>query len=159
MQGHGIDWDLHVVEDPRKVLTLAHLLAFNVQELGRMRHWVEDNQRAFRQLQGEDCPFAWRQVDSLECDFSQQLLQIRWKINGRTPENLAVIFGCGQFVGVVSRDLTQAGAHREGHFDQVVERRLIARSAKGTTVLGTIEGLETFIGGEHAGATWAHDVP
>ena len=37
--------------------------------------------------------------------------------------------------------------------------QVFARGAEGTTVLRAIEGLQTFIGGEHASATWAHDLP
>src|SRR5215469_5493876 len=36
----------------------------NVEELGSMRHGVEDDQRALRQLQGEDCPFSCKSTPS-----------------------------------------------------------------------------------------------
>src|SRR5712672_4319131 len=94
-QGNGVDRNLDLVEDHRQVLALARLLAADIEELGRMRHGVEHDQRALRQLQGEDGPFSWRQVDAFECDLPQQLLQIGWKIDGRTPEDLAIIFGRG----------------------------------------------------------------
>jgi len=115
-----------------------------------MRHRVEDDQCGFRQLQGENRSFYRLQVDPLERDLSQQLLQIHRKINGRTPEDLAVIFGHRQFIGAVGRDLAHARAHRERYLDQVVECRLIARGAKCAIVLRPIDGLESFIGGEHA---------
>src|SRR5712672_2366420 len=94
-QGNGVDRNLDLVEDHGQVLALARLLAADIEELGRMRHGIEHDQRALRQLQGEDGPFSWRQVDAFECDLPQQLLQIGWKIDGRTPEDLAIIFGRG----------------------------------------------------------------
>ena len=89
----------------------------------------------------------------------QQLLQIGGKIDGRTPEDLAIIFGRGQFVGTVGRDLAHPRADREGHLDQIVERRLIARGAERAIILRPVEGLQALVGGENAGATRAHDVP
>src|SRR5258705_3282813 len=71
VQDHGIDWDLHLVEDHGQVLALAHLLAPDIQKLGSVRHWVEDDYPAFRQLQREDCPSPWRQLDPFECDLLQ----------------------------------------------------------------------------------------
>src|SRR6516165_5468782 len=140
-KGQPLDGDLHVFEDHGQVLAFARLLARDLEELGRVRHWVEDDQRAFRQSQGEDGPFSWRQVDAFERDLPQQLLQIRRKIDARTPEDLTVIFGRGQFVRTVGRDLAHARAYREGHLDQVVERRLVARGAEGAMILRPIEGL------------------
>src|SRR5205807_1378368 len=133
-QGNAVDRSRDLVEDHRQVLPLARLLAADIQELGRMRHRIEHDQRALRQLQRNDGPFSWRQLNAFERDLAQQPLQIGWKIDGRTPEDLAKIFGCGQFVGAVSWDLAQARAHREGHLDQVVERRLIARGAKSAII-------------------------
>src|SRR6267142_3766221 len=124
-QGNAVDGNLELVEDHGQVLALARLFAADIEKLGRMRHGIEHDQRALRQLQRKDGPFSWRQVDSFERDLPQQLLQIGWKIDGRTPEDLAIIFGRGQFVGTVGRDLPNARAYREGHLDQVVERRLI----------------------------------
>jgi hypothetical protein len=63
-------------------------------------------------LQRKDGPFSCRQVDSFERDLPQQLLQIGWKIDGRTPEDLAIIFDHGQFVGTMRRDLPRARADR-----------------------------------------------
>src|SRR6266702_1290942 len=100
-QGNAVDRNLDLVEDHRQVLPLARLLAADIKELGRMRHGIEHDQTALRQLQREDGPFSWRQVDALERDLPQQLLQIGWKIDGRTPEYLAKIFGRGQFVGAM----------------------------------------------------------
>src|SRR6266852_1920663 len=82
-QGNGVDRNLDLVEDHGQVLALARLLAADIEELGRMRHGIEHDQRALRQLQGEDGPFSWRQVDAFERDLPQQLLQIGWKIDGR----------------------------------------------------------------------------
>src|ERR1700724_528522 len=158
-QGNGVDRNLYLAEDHRQVLALARLLAADIEELGRMRHGIEHDQRAFRQLQRKDGPFPRRQVDAFEHDLPQQLLQIGWKIDGRTPEDLAIIFGRGQFVGAMGRDLPHARAYREGHLDQVVECRLIARGAESATILRPIQGLQAFIGGKNTGATWAHDVP
>src|SRR6266850_387291 len=92
-QGNGVDRNLGLVEDHRQVLALARLLPADIEKLGRMRHGIEHDQRALRQLQRKDGPFSWRQVDSFERDLPQQLLQIGWKIDGRTPEDLAIIFG------------------------------------------------------------------
>src|SRR3984893_5765064 len=88
-QGNGVDRDLDLVEDHGQVLALARLLAADIQELGGMRHRVEHDQRARRQLQREDGPLSRRQVDAFERELRQQLLQIGWKIDGRTPEDLA----------------------------------------------------------------------
>src|SRR5262249_55646417 len=101
----------------------------------------------------------WLQLDSLERDLLQQLLQIRRKSDSRTPEDLAVIFGRRQFIWAVSRDFAHARAHCERYLDQVVERRLIARGAESAIVLRPINGLQTFIGGKHASATWANNIP
>ena len=90
---------------------------------------------------------------------SQQLLQIGGKIDRRTPEDLAIIFGRGQFVGTMGRDLPHARAYREGHLDQIVERRLIARGAESAIILRAIQGLQAFVGGENTGAARAHHVP
>src|ERR1700737_1678757 len=158
-QGNGVDRNLDLVEDHGQVLALARHLAADNKELGRMRPGIEPDQRALRQLQGEDGPFSCRQVDAFERDLPQQLLQIGWKIDGRTPEDLAIIFGHGKFVGSVGRDLPHARAYREGHLDQVVERRLIARGAESANILRPIQGLQAFIGGKNTGATWALDVP
>src|ERR1700737_2242641 len=158
-QGNGVDRNLNLVEDHGKVLALARLVAADIKELGRMRHRIEHDQRALRQLQRKDGPFSWRQVNSFERDLPQHLLQIGWKIDGRTPEDLAIIFGRGQFVGTVGRDLPHARAYREGHLDQVVERRLIARGTESATILRPIQGLQAFVGGKNTGATWAHDGP
>src|SRR6202047_279843 len=87
-QGNAVDRNLDLVEDHRQVLALARLLAADIEELGRMRHGIEHDQRALRQLQRKDGPFAWWQVDDFERDLRQQLVQIGWKIDGRTPEDL-----------------------------------------------------------------------
>src|SRR5882757_9289733 len=158
-QGNGVDGNLNLVEDHGQVLALARLLAANIKELGRVRHGIEHDQRPARQLQRKDGPFSWRQVNSFERDLPQQLLQIGWKIDGRTPEYLAVIFGRGQFVGAMSRDLPHARAYREGYLDQVVERRLIAGGAESTIILRPIQSLQAFIGGENTGTARAHHVP
>src|SRR5450631_1440382 len=113
-QGNGVDGNLELVENHRQVLALACLLAADIEELGRMRHGIEHDQRALRNLQGEDGPFSWRQVDGFERDLTQQLLQIGWKIDGRTPEDLAIIFGRRQSVGIMGRDLAQPRADHEG---------------------------------------------
>src|SRR5260370_1414113 len=152
-QGNGVDRHLDLGEDHGQVLALARLLTADIEELGRMRHRIEHDQRALRQLQREDGPFPWRQVDAFERDLPQQLLQIGWKIDGRTPEDLAIIFGRGQFVRTMGRDLPHARAYREGHLDQVVERRLIASGAESATILRPIQGLQAFISGNNTGAT------
>src|SRR6266850_1056579 len=90
-QGNAVDGNLELVEDHGQVLALARLLAADIKELGRMRHGIEHDQTAPRQLQRKDGPFSRRQVDAFEHDFPQQLLQIGWKIDGRTPEDLAII--------------------------------------------------------------------
>src|ERR1700730_15413022 len=158
-QGNGVDRDLDLVEDHGQVLALTRLIAADLKELGRMRHGIEHDQRALRQLQRKDGPFSWRQVNRFERDLPQQLLQISWKIDGRTPEDLAIIFGRGQLVGIVGRDLAHARAYREGHLDQIVERRFIARGAERATIMRPVQGLQAFISGKNTGATWAHDVP
>src|SRR5882724_9479889 len=158
-QGNAVDRNLDLVEDHRQVLALARLLAADIKELGRMRHGIEHDQRARRQMQRKDGPFSWRQVNGFERDLAQQLLQIGRKIDGRTPEDLAIIFGRGQLVGTVGRDLPNARAYREGHLDQIVERRLIARGAESAIILRSIQGLQALISGENTGATRAHDVP
>ncbi len=124
-----------------------------------MRHGIEHDQRALRHLQRKDRPFSRRQVNRFERHLLQQLLHIGGKIDRRTPEYLPIIFGRGQFVGTVGRDLPQARAYREGHLDQVVERRLIARGAESAIILRPIQGLQAFVGGENAGAARAHHVP
>src|SRR6266849_2560914 len=111
-QGNAVDGNLELVEDHGKVLALARLFAADIKELGRMRHGIEHDQRALRHLQGKDGPFSWRQVNRFERHLPQQLLQIGWKIDGRTPEYLAIIFGRGQFVGTMGRDLPHARANR-----------------------------------------------
>ena len=108
-QGDGIDGNLDLVEDHGEVLPLARLLAADVEELGRMRHGIEHDQRALRHLQGKDRPFARRQVDDFERDLAQQLLRIARKIDRRTPEHLAKIFGRRQLVGTMGRDLRTRG--------------------------------------------------
>ena len=138
-QGNGVDGNLDLVEDHRQVLALAGLFAADLQELGRMRHGIEHDQRALRHLQGKDGPLACRQVDDFERDVVQQLLQIVRKIDRRTPEDLAIIFGRGQFVGTMGRDLPHARAYRERHLDQIVERRLIARGAESAIILRAIQ--------------------
>ena len=135
------------------------LFAADLEELGRMRHGIEHDQRALRHLQGKDGPLACRQVDDFERDVVQQLLQIGRKIDRRTPEDLAIIFGRGQFVGIMGRDLPHARAYREGHLDQIVERRLIARGAESAIILRAIQRLQAFVGGKNAGAARAHHVP
>ena len=124
-----------------------------------MRDGIEHDQRALRHLQGKDGPFACRQVDDFERDVVQQPLQIVRKIDGRTPEDLAIIFGCGQFVGIMGRDLSHARADREGHLDQIIERRLIACGAESAIILRPIQGLQAFVGGKNPGAARAHHVP
>jgi hypothetical protein len=74
-------------------------------------------------------------------------------------EDLAKIFGRGQFVRTVGRDPAQARAHRKGHLDQIVERRLIARGAESAMILRLIQGLQALIGGENTGAARAHEAP
>src|ERR1700738_5193011 len=97
-QGNGVDGNLELVENHRQVLALARLLAADIEELVRMRHGIEHDQRALRHLQGKDGPFSWRQVDGFERELPQQLLQIVRKIDGRAPEDLAIIFGHRQLV-------------------------------------------------------------
>src|SRR6195256_3076380 len=63
-QGNGVDRNLDLVEDHGQVLALARYLAADSKKLGRMRHGIEHDQRALRQLQGEDGSFPWRQVDA-----------------------------------------------------------------------------------------------
>src|ERR1700738_2759655 len=87
-QGNGVDRNLDVVEDHGQVLALARLLAADIKELGRMRHGIEHDQRALRQLQRKDGPFSWRQINNFERDLREQLLQIGWKIDRRTPAAL-----------------------------------------------------------------------
>src|SRR6266480_6579561 len=139
-QGNAVDRHTYLVEDHREVLALARFLAADIEELGRMRHGVKYDQRALRQLQGKDGPFSGRQVNGFERDLPQQLLQIGRKIDGRTPEDLSVIFGRGQLVGTVGGDLPHARAYREGHLDQIVERRLIAGGAESAIILRPIQG-------------------
>src|ERR1700724_3546017 len=114
-QGNGVDRNLDVVEDHGQVLALARHLAADIKKLGRMRHGIEHDQRALRQLQRKDGPFSWRQVDNFERDLRQQLLQIGWKIDRRTPEDLAIIFRRRQLVGIMRRALSHARAYREGY--------------------------------------------
>ena len=158
-QGDGVDGNLDLVEDHGQVLALARVFAPDLDELGRMRHGIEHDQRALRHVQGKDCPFAWRQLDDLERDLPEQLLQIDRKIDGRTPEDLAIIFCHGQFVRTMGGDLAHTRAYREGHLDQIVERRLIARGAESAIVVRAIQGLQAFIGGENTGAARAHHAP
>ena len=124
-----------------------------------MRHGIEHDQRALRHLQGKDGPLPRRQIDDFERNVVQQLLQIVRKIDRRTPEDLAIIFGRGQFVGVMGRDLPHARAYREGHLDQIIERRLIARGAESAIILRAIQGLQAFVGGKNPGAARAHHAP
>ena len=100
-----------------------------------------------------------RQVDDFERDVVQQLLQIVRKIDRRTPEDLAIIFGRGQFVGIMGRDFSHARAYRKSHLDQIVERRLIARGAERAIILRPIQRLQAFVGGKNPGAARAHHVP
>ncbi len=61
-----------------------------------------------------------------------------------TPEDLAIIFGRGQIVGIMRRDLPHARAHRKGHLDQIIERRLIARGAESTVSIACDPGSSGF---------------
>ena len=59
----------------------------------------------------------------------------------------------------MGRDLPHARAYREGHLDQIVERRLIARGAERAIILRPIQGLQAFVGGKNPGAARAHHAP
>jgi hypothetical protein len=124
-----------------------------------MRHGIEHDQRARRHLQGKDGPLACRQVDDFERDVVQQLLQIIRKIDRRTPEDLAIIFGRGQFVGIMRRDLAHPRAYRKRHLDQIIERRLIARGAERAMILRPVQRLQALVGGKNPGTARAHHVP
>src|SRR6201998_3436647 len=75
-QGNGVDWNLDLVEDDGQVLALARLLAADIKELGRMRHGIEHDKRALRQLHRKDGPFSRWQVNSFERDLPKQRIQI-----------------------------------------------------------------------------------
>ncbi len=98
---------------------------------------------------------------SIEFDgeFGETVAQSLRQIDARAPENLPVIFDFGQRIGIVAGDAAHPRAHREGHLDHLVERRLIARGAQRAGIFVVIDGLERRAGIEHAAAAGAEHIP
>src|SRR5216684_1475065 len=129
VQLYGFSRRTHLVEDEGKVLAVARRLALDIEELGRVRHRVEDDHEFRRQLQRKEGLFARRKLDRVEGDFLDQLIEIFGQIDGRTPEYLAKVLRKGKLVRVVRRDLAHSPADCEDDLDDFVEYRLITDGA------------------------------
>ena len=99
--------------------------------------------------------------NSIEVDgeLGEAVAQCLRQIDARAPENLPVIFGFGQRVGIMGGDAAHARAHGEGDLDHLVERRLVARGAEPAGIFLVIDGLEGRAGIEHPAAAGAQHVP
>ena len=75
---------------------------------------------------------AWSKTGVLAVADWRELLG---KVDAAAPEGLTVIFPERQPLGIVRRDAPRARAHREGHLDHVVERRLVIEIAEGAVIL------------------------
>ena len=82
---------MHPVDGERERLTLTGRLALHIEELGRVRHRVEDDHELRRQLQRQNRLFAGRELDGLERDLVDQPREILGQINPGTPEDLTKI--------------------------------------------------------------------
>ena len=155
----GSDRRLDLVEHHGERLPLMRRLALDVNELGAVRHRIEDNDELLRQLHRQHGLFARRKLDRIDRELGQAVAQRLRQIDAGAPENLPVIFDFRQRVGTVRGDAANARAHRERDLDHLVERRLIAGGAQPAIVLVAIDGLKRRAGLEHAAATGTEDVP
>ena len=63
-------------EDQRKLLALPCGLACDFDEMGRVGHWVEDDDRLCGKLQGQDPPFAGLQLEGFQHGLAAQLVEV-----------------------------------------------------------------------------------
>ena len=150
---------MHPVDGERESLTLAGRLALDIEELGRVRDWVEDDHELRRQLQRQNGLLAGRELDGLERDLVDQPRKIFWKINPGPPKDLPAIFRKVKPVGIVRRYPAHPGIDRERHLDHLIERGLVAGGAEGAAVLAPVHGLQRCSRVEHAAAARAQYVP
>ena len=98
-QLYGFCRRTHLVEDQRKALAFVRRLAFDIEELGGVRHRIEDNHKIRRQLQRKLRLPAGRKLDCIKRDLLNQPIEVIWKIDRRAPEYLAKILRERKLVG------------------------------------------------------------
>jgi hypothetical protein len=84
---------------------------------------------------------------------------MRWQIDARTPEDLAIVVEEGKRLGMVRRNLAQARVHRKCHFNDFVEDRLVAGCTEGTAIFRPGNCLEGGVRVNHTAAAGAENVP
>lgn len=134
-------------------------LALDVDELRAVRHRIEHDDEVVRQLHRQHGAFAGRQFDGIDGELGERLIETLRQIDAGAPENLPQIFDFRQRIRIVRGDAAHARAHREGDFDHLVERRLVARGAEPAGIFLVIDGLERRAGVEHAAAAGTQHVP
>ncbi|MEY9531707.1 hypothetical protein ABIA19_001497 [Sinorhizobium fredii] len=122
---------VRTVEDEGKVPPLPGRLAADVEELRRMRHWLEDDDELGRKLQRDDRLFARRQFQR----FNNELVELFFvivlrQVDAGAPIHLAEIFDRRHFMRVMRLDVAYPRAYRERHLDHFVEGRLVAGGAE-----------------------------
>src|SRR5205823_9404442 len=75
------------------------------------------------------------------------------------PIHLFVVFDPRQRPRIVRSDFSHPRADRERHLDDFVERRLVARGAKGACIFSLVYGLKRRARTQDATATGTEDVP
>jgi len=124
-----------------------------------MRDRLEDEDEFLRQVQRHHQPLAGRNLGAVDDDRLHDLFEILRQVDARPPVELTEIFADRQRFGRVGGDAPYPRADGEGHLDQFVERRLVARRAERADVFVLDDGLQRRVRLQHPAAAGAQHVP
>jgi len=140
-QLYGFRRRAHLVEDERKALAFVRRLAFDVEELGGVRHRIEDDHKIRRQLQRKLRLPAGRKLDRIKRDLLDQSIEVIWKIDRRAPEYLAKILRERKLVLLAGRGFGKTRSLSEFVIDHVacgVARRIALVAATSVDARGVL---------------------
>src|SRR5215204_4565266 len=161
MQGRAAHTGAGPTENQGKLLALPCGLARDLDEMGRVGHWIEDDDGLLGKLQAQDSPLAGLQFDDFQYALAAQLVEGAQlgERHTRPEEDLPVVIPEAEPVWVMRGDAADARAYREAHFHRVVERRFVGQPAKCAMVCFLPNALQRGIGVEDSSAARAENVP